>query len=101
MYRVHENTTIASVTDLRRRTRDILERADEGGIVVVQRDNEPHGVYLSYRQYESMLEMIDRLENWELASVAVSRPEAVARGEMETTSLADVIAEFAPELRDA
>lgn len=101
MYRVHENATIATVTDLRRRTTDILERADEGEIVVVQRDNEPHGVYLSFRHYESMLAKIDRLENWELALVAVPRREAVARGEMGTTSLADMIAEFAPELRDA
>jgi len=100
MYRVHEHATIASVTDLRRRTTDILERADEGEIVVVQRDNEPHGVYLSYRHYESMLEKIDRLENWELASVAVPRHEAISRGEMGTTSLADMIAEFAPELSD-
>ncbi|HEX8452954.1 MAG TPA: type II toxin-antitoxin system prevent-host-death family antitoxin [Longimicrobium sp.] len=101
MHRADENTTIATITDLRRRTTDILARADEGGIVVVQRDNEPHGVYLSYRHYESMLEMIDRLENRELATVAVPRREAVARGEMETTSFADMVAEFAPELRDA
>lgn len=101
MYRVHGNTTIATVTDLRHRTTDILERADEGEIVVVQRDNEPHGVYLSYRHYESMLEKINRLENWELASVAVPRHEAIARREMGTTSLADMIAEFVPELRDA
>ncbi|MBD0321691.1 MAG: type II toxin-antitoxin system Phd/YefM family antitoxin [Gemmatimonadetes bacterium] len=100
MYRVHENATIATVTDLRRRTSDIMDRADEGEIVVVQKDNEPHGVYLSYRHYESMLEKVNRLENWELASVAVPRREAIARGEMGTTSLADMIAEFAPELRD-
>lgn len=100
MYRVHENATIASVTDLRRRTTEIMDRAEEGEIIVVQRDNEPHGVYLSYRHYESMLGRLNRLENWELASVAVPRHEAIARGEMGTTSLADMIAEFAPELRE-
>jgi PHD/YefM family antitoxin component YafN of YafNO toxin-antitoxin module len=101
MYRVHENTTIVTVDGLRRHTEDIMGRAGDGNIVVVQSDGEPHGVYMSYRQYESMLAMVNRLENLELALVAVPRRAAVARGEMGTTSLADVIAEFAPELRDA
>jgi prevent-host-death family protein len=99
MYRVQENTTIATATDLRRRTSEIMDRADEGDIVLVQEDNEPRGVYLSYRHYQSMLAQIDRLENWELALVALPRHEAVTRGEMGTTSLADILAEFAPELR--
>jgi len=98
MYRVTENATIATVTDLRRRTTELMERADEGEVVVVQKDNEPQGVYLSYRRYESMLARLDRLENLELAQVALARREAIDRGEMGTTSLADMIAEFAPEL---
>jgi len=101
MYRVHGNTTIATVTDLRRRTMDILERADEGEVVVVQSDNEPHGVYLSYRHYELMLGKFAQLENCELALVALPRHDAVARGEMGTTSLAGMISEFAPGLRDS
>lgn len=101
MYRVRENATIATVTDLRCRTEDIMDRAEEGEIVVVQRNGEPHGVYMSYRQYESMLAMVNRLENVELWLVAGPRREAIARGEMGTTSLVDVIAEFAPELREA
>jgi PHD/YefM family antitoxin component YafN of YafNO toxin-antitoxin module len=75
-----------------------MERAEEGEVVVVQKDNEPQGVYLSYRRYESMLERLNRLENLELAQIAVARKEAIDRGEMGTTSLADMIAEFAPEL---
>jgi len=98
MYRVTENATIATVTDLRRRTTDLMERAAEGEIVVVQKDNEPQGVYLSYRRYESMLARLNRLENLELAQIAAARKEAIDRGEMGTTSLADMIAEFAPEL---
>lgn len=101
MYRVRENTTIATVADLRWRTEDIMDRAEEGDIVVVQRDGEPHGVYMSYRQYEAMLAMVNRLESLELALVAVPRREAIARGEMGTTSLTDMIAEFAPEQRGA
>jgi prevent-host-death family protein len=98
MYRVTENATIATVTDLRRRTADLMERAEEGEVVVVQKDNEPQGVYLSYRRYQSILARLSLLENLELAQIAVARKNAVDRGEMGTTSLADMIAEFAPEL---
>lgn len=67
---------------------------------MVQRDYEPHGFYLSYRRYESMLDKLNRLESLELALIAVPRKAAVDRGEMGTTSLADMIAEFAPELAE-
>ena len=100
MYRVHENTTIVTVTELRSRTSELMKRAHEGEIVVVQQDNKPRGVYLSYRNYLSMCGEIERLEIWELALVARQRRETVARGEMGTTSLAEMIAEFAPDLRD-
>jgi prevent-host-death family protein len=97
MYRVNEGATIATVTDLRRRTSDVMEQAEDGSVVIVQKDNEPQGVYLSYRQYQAILERLNKLENLELAQVAVPRKQAVDRGEMGTTSLEDMIAEFAPE----
>lgn len=100
MYRVEENATIATVTDLRRRTTEVMNRAEDGEVVVVEKDNEPQGVYLSYRRYKAMMARIDKLENLELAQIAVARKEAIDRGEMGTTSLADMIAEFAPELLD-
>lgn len=99
MYRLSEGATIATVTDLRRRTSDVMERAEDGSVVVVQKDNEPQGVYLSYRHYEGMLERLSKLESLELAQVAMARKEAVDRGEMGTTTLEDMIAEFAPELQ--
>jgi prevent-host-death family protein len=99
MYRVNEGATIATVTDLRRRTSDVMEQAEDGSVVIVQKDNEPQGVYLSYRRYEVILERLNKLENLELAQVAVARKEAVDSGEMGTTSLEDMIAEFAPELQ--
>jgi prevent-host-death family protein len=99
MYRVTEGATIATVTDLRRRTSEVMQQAEEGSVVVVQKDNEPQGVYLSYRRYQAILERLDKLESLELAEIAVARKEAVDRGEMGTTSLEDMIAEFAPELR--
>lgn len=101
MYRVNEGATIATVTDLRRRTSDVMEQAEDGAVVVVQKDNEPQGVYLSYRKYEMILERLNKLENLELAQVAVARKGAVDSGEMGTTSLEDMIAEFAPELQSS
>jgi prevent-host-death family protein len=98
MYRVSEGATIATVTDLRRRTTELMEQAEDGSVVVVQKDNEPQGVYLSYRRYEAILDRLNKLENLELAQIAVARKEAVDSGEMGTTSLEDMMAEFAPEL---
>jgi prevent-host-death family protein len=100
MYRVSESATIATVTDLRRRTSEVMEQAEDGSIVVVQKDNEPQGVYLSYRRYEAILARLNKLENLEMAQIAVARKQAIDQGEMETTSLEDMIAEFAPELQD-
>ena len=92
---------MATVTDLRRRTAEIMDRAEAGEIVVVQRVGEPLGVYLSYRDYHALLEQVQRLENVELALIAVPRHEAIARGEMGMTPLGNMIAEFAPQLRKA
>lgn len=100
MYQIGEGATIATVTDLRRRTSDVMEQAENGSVVVVQKDNEPQGVYLSYRRYQAMLARLNKLESMELAEVAVPRKASVDRGEMGTTSLDEMIAEFAPELQE-
>jgi prevent-host-death family protein len=98
MYTVPENATIATVTDLRRRTAEVLEHAERGNVVVVQRDNEPQGVYLSFSHYQELVRRLERLEDLELLELAVSRMEAIERGEEETVSLDEVLAEFAPHL---
>ena len=41
------------------------------------------------------------IESWEVVKVALARKAAIDRGEMGTTSLDVMIAEFAPELRRA
>lgn len=98
MYRVPNDATIATVTDLRRRTSHLMDRADDGEIVVVQKDNRPQGVYLSFRTYEQILSRLDKLENLELAELAVARKAAVDRGEMATASLEEVGTEFGLDL---
>lgn len=50
------------------------------------------------RLFSSFLGKADR-EAVDLAPIALTRKEAVERGEMGTTSLEDMIAEFAPELK--
>ena len=65
----------------------------------MQKDNEPWGVYMSYVKNERLLQRLDRLEVLEFAELAIARKAAVDRGAMGTTSLGEMIAEFAPELR--
>jgi prevent-host-death family protein len=98
MYQVPEGATIATVTDLRRPTTKVMEQAEKGSVVIVQKDNQPQGVYLSYRRYEAILARLKKLENLELAEIAVPRKDAIDRGEMRVPSLGDMIAEFAPDL---
>jgi uncharacterized protein len=62
MYRIQNSATIATVTDLRRSTSAVMERAAQGDVVVVQKDNEPQGVYLSYASYCQLLERLDRVQ---------------------------------------
>jgi PHD/YefM family antitoxin component YafN of YafNO toxin-antitoxin module len=101
MYKVPRDAMIATVTELRRNTAELMAQADAGSIVLVQKDNEPRGVYMSFGQYELLLQRLDRLESLEAAEIALARKAAIDRGEMGTTSLDDMIAEFAPELRRA
>lgn len=98
MYKVPQDTMIATVTDLRRRTAEVMKRAEEGSAVVVQKDNTPRGVYLSFPSYERMIKLLERLDDLEVADIAVKRKAAIERGEMGTISLDDMIAEFSPEL---
>jgi hypothetical protein len=56
---------------------------------------------MSFRRYERLLQRLDRLESLETAEIAIARKVAVDSGAMGTTSLDDMIAEFAPELRRA
>jgi prevent-host-death family protein len=98
MYRVAEGATIATVTDLRRRTAEVLERAEDGSVVVIQKDNEPQGVYVSFRRYQTITARLDKLESLELAEVASARKAAIDSGKMGTTSLRDMISEFAPDM---
>ena len=99
VYKAPDDATIATVTDLRRHTSDVMDRAEAGEVVVVQKDNHPQGVYLSFKKYQHILSRLDKLESLELAEVAIARKGAIDRGEMGTTSLDEMIAEFAPELR--
>jgi len=98
MYRLNDATAIATATDLRRRTREIMEAAEEGADVIVQRGDEPVAVYMSFERYQEVLARLDRLESFELAEVALRRKRRIDAGETEPVPLEEMLRRHAPEL---
>lgn len=100
MYRLSDGTAIATATDLRRRTREIMQAADEGADVIVQRGEEPIAVCMSFSRYQDFLARIDRLESLELAAVAIERKLRLDEGGGEPIPLAEMLRRHAPELME-
>lgn len=94
MFSVRGDATIATVTDLRRSATELLERAEAGESIVVQRNARAVGVLLDYKRYQRMVEIEEKLENLELLLLALKREAALVRGEDELVSLEDMMAEF-------
>ncbi|HWK89234.1 MAG TPA: type II toxin-antitoxin system Phd/YefM family antitoxin [Longimicrobium sp.] len=91
MFKVNGTATIATVTDLRRSANFLLERAESGESVVVQRNAEAVGVLLGYDAYQNLLE---RVENLELLMLALDRERRIESGEDALVPLADLMKEF-------
>lgn len=94
MFRVKGDSTIATVTDLRRSATDLLDRVQEGESVVVQRNAEPVGVLLGYEAYQKLLAVAEKLEDLELLVLARERERAVIAGEDRLVALEDVMREY-------
>ncbi|HEU0053560.1 MAG TPA: type II toxin-antitoxin system prevent-host-death family antitoxin [Longimicrobium sp.] len=90
MFSVKGDATIATVTDLRRSATQLLERAEAGESVVLQRNAEPVGVLIDFARYQRMVEAIDKLENLELMLIALKREADWKSGREELVSLEDV-----------
>jgi prevent-host-death family protein len=94
MYRVHGESTIATVTDLHHSAGDLLDRVQEGESVVVQRDEEPVGVLVGYDAYQKLLAVAEKIEDLELLVLARERERAIINGEDRLVSLEEVMREY-------
>lgn len=94
MFRVKGPTTIATVTDLRRSANELLQRAEAGESVVVQRNAEAVGVLVGYETFQKLQDLAERLEDLELLLLARQRERAILRGEDRLIPLEDVMREF-------
>lgn len=94
MFSVKGDATIATVTDLRRSANELLERAEAGESIVVQRNAQAVGVLLDYGRYQQMVAAEERLENLELLLLALKREADIAAGRDEFIRLSEVMAEF-------
>lgn len=72
MITVKEKTTLASISELRTKTEEILERLKENR-VVLERHQKPVAVMLDYEKYELTEKMIEFAEDYILGMIALER----------------------------
>lgn len=94
MFSVKGDSTVASVTELRRETKNLLNRVEGGESVVIQKNRDAVGILIGYEHYSRMMDMMAKLEDLEMALLAIKREEAILRGDDELHDLDDVLAEF-------
>lgn len=97
MFRVKGATTIATVTDLRRSANELLQRAEAGESVVVQRNAEAVGVLVGYETFQKLLDLAERLDDLELLLLARQRERAIRRGDDRLIPLEDVMRDLGIE----
>jgi prevent-host-death family protein len=97
MFRVKGATTIATVTDLRRSANELLQRAEAGESVVVQRNAEAVGVLVGYDTFQKMQALAERLEDLELLLLARQRERAILGGEDRLIPLEEVMRDLGME----
>ena len=74
MITVKEKTTLASISELRTKTEEILEHLKENR-VVLERHQKPVAVMLDYEKYELTEKMIEFAEDYILGMIALERDE--------------------------
>lgn len=100
MFRVRGATTVATVTDLRRSANELLQRAEAGESVVVQRNAEAVGVLVGYQTFQRLLDLAERLEDLELLLLARQRERAIAHGEDRLVPIEEVMKDLGMEPGD-
>lgn len=72
MITVEEKTTLVGVAELRKATKEILEKLKSNKVILTKR-NKPVGVLLDYQQFRQIEEIMEALEDYILGSLAKER----------------------------
>lgn len=86
MYTVKSSTTVANVTDLRRNSKEIFKRINEGGRVLIQKNTDPLAILLDHQEYDELVEARERLEDLKLLLRAYVRNQRLESGADEPIS---------------
>jgi len=74
MITVKENTTLVSVSELRTGIDKVLEKAQEG-LVIIEKRRKPQAVLISNEEYEHIQEIMEMAEDFVLGYLAKERFE--------------------------
>ncbi len=72
MITVKENTTLVGVSELRTGIDKILEKAQEG-LVIIEKRHKPQAVLISQQEYNYMQEIMEMAEDFVLGHIAKER----------------------------
>jgi len=74
MITVKENTTLVGVSELRSGIDKILEKAQDG-LVIIEKRHKPQAVLMSSKEYEYIQEIMEMAEDFVLGHIAKERFE--------------------------
>lgn len=78
MMTITDKTTIASLSELRTKSEEILKQLADHK-VILQKHNRPVAVMLAFKQYEYLEKLLDLVEEYALGNLAKARDERSGR----------------------
>ena len=78
MITINEKSSIASLSELRTKSEEILKQLGKNK-VILQKHNKPVAVMLSYAQYAILEELLDRIEDYTLGMTALERDKTASK----------------------
>lgn len=72
MITIKEKSTVVSISELRTKSEEILNRLKENKVILA-RHNKPVAVMLDYKQYETVEKMLEFAEDYILGAIAMQR----------------------------
>lgn len=74
MITVEEKTTLVGVAELRKLTKEILEKLKSNKVILTKR-NKPVGVLIDYKEFRQIEEIMEALEDYILGTLAKERAQ--------------------------